>query len=105
MDLPNDWQSKVRVKHEDIYTRIPAAWKLDEELTKNPTSPSNAIGIVPGLLSQHEQQITALSVGELLERLHRGDLTSQEVLGAFCHRSSIAHQLVFMLNNMTANRL
>lgn len=50
--------------------------------------------LISSYLHGTEKAITESSVEEMLKSIAVGDLTTQEVLRAFCHRTSLAHQLV-----------
>lgn len=87
------WRDLTRQKREQVASRIPSEWRLStQELPSRTSQPSVTI-IVPSFLSALEQEITDLSVAQLLESLHCGRLTARETVAAFCHRAALAHQL------------
>ena len=83
---------------------IPKEWTLDPALLKGLQTPwekskNNVIALdLPqksGILSDRELEITgSYSVQRLLEGMASGELTSVEVVTAFCKRAAIAHQVV-----------
>jgi amidase len=51
-----------------------------------------------GLLDQRDLDLTENSTArEVLDRLSRGELASEDVVRAYCKRASLAHQLVLVL--------
>lgn len=90
-----DWSTIAHRKRDERDKRIPDDWKLtataldvDEGLTPNEVIQSS------GILAPEETRITELSVKQLLEGMHRGDLTAAAVTKAFCKRSAVACQMV-----------
>lgn len=70
---------------------IPPEWRITPP-TPLPLNVSDYI-TSQNLLSEAEQKITASSLTSLLESLHSGTVTSEEVTKAFCHRAALAQQL------------
>ncbi|BGO99058.1 hypothetical protein NBRC10513v2_000159 [Rhodotorula toruloides] len=56
------------------------------------------------VLSSEEITITESSVGELVAKLAKGDLSSEQVTRAFCHRAVIAHSLTNCLTDIFFDR-
>lgn len=87
------WRELTRQKRDQIASRIPPEWQLSIQELPSRTSQPSVMNIVPSLLSAPEQEITDLTVPQLLESLRCGRLTARETLAAFCHRAALAHQL------------
>lgn len=52
-------------------------------------------------MSSREPEITGTrDATALLEKLHNGEWTAEQVTMAFCHRAAVAHQLVRCLMDM-----
>ena len=86
----------AHVKHDQLLARIPLCWRLGIE-DLNVTTLHNLGNVLPTLLSASERQITGCKMEQLLREIHQGHLTSREVLDAFSHRASLAHQFVCSL--------
>ena len=92
-----DWRSKQQQKRLEIYSQIPADWLLGQHEPDTTCSTREGRTIteeVEMALSQMELRITRMDVRSLLEQLRSGDLSSSEVVSAFCHRAANAHQFV-----------
>lgn len=53
-----------------------------------------------GFLSPHETNITECDLPTISKRIKSKDWTAFEVTSAYCHRASIAHQLVNCLSEV-----
>lgn len=88
-----DWEKKAEIKRQAILDSIPQAWRLDRipsaEEQKDVTD-----GYIHQFLNNKEIEITETDVGGIAKQIASGSWTSVEVTEAFCHRASIAHQLV-----------
>lgn len=99
-----DWETKAAERRKQLSNKIPAEWRLKEELLGELSAPADKsdnnvleLGFCKrsGILSEKELNITeSYTVSELLENLASGKLTAVEVTTAFCKRAAIAHQLV-----------
>ena len=89
-----DWQQIGQQKREAITALLPTHWKLPEPLPDANTLP-NATEYPRSFLTQRELAITeSHTVQQLLQKLADRTYTAIEVTSAFCHRATIAHQLV-----------
>jgi len=94
MSTAMDWKATGRRKREDIQALLPAQWKVNEPL---PTSSElrDATTYPRKFLTPREVNITEdFTACELLKALASGALSAVEVTVAFCHRATIAHQIV-----------
>ncbi|KAG9200632.1 hypothetical protein G6514_006810 [Epicoccum nigrum] len=93
----SDWRQLALSKRVATFNKIPKGWLLPLEQVSQYTE-TNPISVldVPresGLLTQKELEITELyDATDLVASMTKGDLTSVEVVTAFCKRAAIAHQ-------------
>jgi amidase len=96
-----DWEKKAEAKRRAILDSIPQKWRLDRipsaEEQKDVTD-----GYIRQFLSNKETEITETDIGGISKQIAAGSWTSLEVTEAFCHRASIAHQLVCVILSKTA---
>jgi amidase len=79
--------------------KIPLEWRLDPSIISS--VPRSVLSIFSQVLSTLELQITSTQdATALLNKLHEGEWTAEEVTKAFCHRAAVAHQLVRCLMDM-----
>ena|ERR1700760_1025999 len=91
--MASTWQSIARRKQQEQLSRIPKEYLLS---SKNSES-TNVLGVPRscGLLTSKELDITEnFDATALAKEIRDGNLTSVEVVEAFCKRAAIAHQLV-----------
>lgn len=92
-----DWQSRAKAKREAILASIPAKWHLKEipsaEEQKDITG-----AYIQQFLSSEEIAITETDSFGIAEKVATGTWTAVAVTEAFCHRASLAHQLVNCLH-------
>lgn len=91
------WQSLAKTKFASINQSIPSKWRLatipsaeeQRDVTGDPITQS---------LSQREVEITETDAIQIVENTSSGRWSAQEVITAFCHRASLAHQLTSCLH-------
>jgi amidase len=91
-----DWKSFLAAKKADQASRIPAEWKLPEEITSlvSPESSASAFELFrrTSILTQLEHEITEkYDATSLLARIATGQFTALEATTAFCKRAAVAH--------------
>ena len=88
-----DWKTLAKEKREALLNSIPAKWRLktipsvDEQ--KDVTGP-----FIQQYLSKPEVEITETDAVGIAKEVASGKWKAVEVTEAFCHRASLAHQLV-----------
>lgn len=93
----SDWKQLALSKRVATFNKIPKSWLLPLEQVSqytetNPTSVLN-IPRESGILTPKELEITELyDATDLVVLMTKGELTSVEVVTAFCKRAAIAHQ-------------
>lgn len=99
------WEALVQKKQAEGAAKIPVTWRLPSDFTNISETASLNVIDVPrrcGLLSARQLDITErYDAMALLEKIHRQELTSYEVVEAFCIRAAIAQQVVRTHLSMT----
>ena len=94
---PSSWQEIGRKKSEAVTGLLPEQWRLQRVPSANEVL--DGVAYSRKTLSEHEIELTeSYSATQLLELLRSGELSSFEVIRAFCHPATIAHQLVCELS-------
>ena len=89
-----DWQHIGQQKRESIASLLPPQWKLPEPIP-NANILSDVTNYPNSFLTEREVAITENHTAkQLLRKLADRTYTATEVTSAFCHRATIAHQLV-----------
>ena len=88
----SSWQSLAKSKLSAINSSIPSKWKLSKvpPIEKQRDVTGHAI---KESLSTRELQITEADAIDIVGKTSIGEWTAEEVITAFCHRASLAHQL------------
>lgn len=97
-----DWHGLVAAHRQKQYSNIPKAWRLDDAKIKSITGHGGPregrlreLGTAAnsGILSPQELEIAeTMTASELLGKMHKGQLTSEEVTVAFCKMAAVAQQ-------------
>lgn len=92
-----DWQSRAEAKRAAILKSIPDKWRLQKipspEEQKDVTGP-----YIQQFLNEKEIEITETDAVGIAEKVAAGTWSAVSVTEAFCHRASLAHQLVNCLH-------
>ena len=87
------WQDIAKEKFEAISKSIPQAWKLSS--VPSIQEKRDVTGsVITASLSQQERMITETDAVEIVAKTSTGQWKAEDVVTAFCHRASLAHQLV-----------
>lgn len=96
--MVDDWQSKAAAKRQAILESIPQAWRLSKipsiEEQRDVTGP-----YIQQFLSAKEVEITETDAVGIAKQTASGAWSAVEVTEAFCHRASLAHQLVGLVSH------
>lgn len=91
--MQQDWKEICAQKRQSIDALLPARWKLPSDAV--PSDVKDVTQIPRQFLNEREIEITErYSATALAAALASGALSAVEVTEAFCHRATIAHQLV-----------
>lgn len=92
--MATEWQHIAQQKRESIMSLLPPEWRLPEPLP-DATDLPNATNYPRSFLTQREIAITETHTAQqLVQLLADRTYSAVEVTSAFCHRATIAHQLV-----------
>ena len=92
-----DWQSQAKAKREAIFNTIPEKWRLSKIPPR--TDQKDVTGAyIQQFLGKGEVEITETDSFGIAEKVAAGEWTAVAVAEAFCHRASLAHQLVNCLH-------
>lgn len=94
------WQILAKSKCESISNTIPEAWRLSS--IPSVEDQRDVTGeFICKYLSQEEIEITERDAPEIISKTTTGEWKAETVVRAFCHRASIAHQLVISSRQCT----
>ena len=95
--MVTDWESRAKTKREAILSSIPEKWRLQKvpavEEQKDVTG-----SYIHQFLDEKEIAITETDAVGIAEKVAAGQWSAVDVTEAFCHRASLAHQLVNCLH-------
>ncbi|KAJ4258925.1 hypothetical protein NW762_008012 [Fusarium torreyae] len=107
MPATTNWKTIAALHREKQLEAIPSEWLVPEKQLQALRDAAGGRLVESkavhrsGLLSEKELDITErYTASELLDRLHRQDLTSEEVVVAFSKRASLAQQLTSCLTEI-----
>lgn len=87
------WKDIAAAKRQSILESIPSKWRISQipssEEQKDVTGP-----YIHQFLDKREIDITETDAVGIASHISSGNWKASEVTEAFCHRASIAHQLV-----------
>lgn len=88
------WTEISHRKREALQSLIPPEWRLPASRIADAATCPDVSVLVSTELSHNERLITESGVAFILTSIATGEMTSFEVMSAFCHRAAVAHQLV-----------
>lgn len=88
------WQEKAKAKRDSVNSLIPEAWRLPSAVPSAEKQRDVTGKYLWQYLSDREVEITECSAEDIVKQTSTGEWTAEEVIKAFCHRASLAHQIV-----------
>lgn len=88
------WQSNAQGKRATLIELIPSKWRIPTSDTPSVTRLRDFGEYICRFLDRRELEITNAPSNKILANIRSGEWTSVDVTKAFCHRASVAHQLV-----------
>lgn len=88
------WQSKAQGKRASLIELIPPKWRIATSDIPSVARLRDFGEYVCRFLDRRELEITNAPSSRILTNIRSGEWTSVDITRAFCHRASIAHQLV-----------
>jgi amidase len=95
-----DWKSLAAIKRDSILSSIPDKWRLPADKLPSNEDQRDVTKYVQQFLSEKEIEITETDVVGIAEKTTSGTWSAVDVTEAFCHRASLAHQLVSVQHAM-----
>lgn len=87
------WREAAKVKLDSINESIPKEWRVESLPSRQ--KQRNVTGkFICQYLSREEVEITESTATAIVGKTSTGQWTAEAVTRAFCHRASLAHQLV-----------
>ena len=94
MAQKSSWIDLAQKKRNAILDSIPAKWRVEQSKLPSNEEQRDVTGYIQQFLSKREVEITETDVVGIAKETSTGNWTATEVAKAFCHRASLAHQLV-----------
>jgi hypothetical protein len=94
MAQQSSWKDLAQKKRNAILDSIPAKWRVEQSKLPSNEEQRDVTGYIQQFLSKREVEITETDVVGIAKETSTGNWTAAEVAEAFCHRASLAHQLV-----------
>ena len=88
------WKDLAEKKRRAIFNSIPTKWHIERSKLPSNEQQRDVTGYIQQFLSKRELEITETDVVGIAKETSSGHWTAVEVAEAFCHRASLAHQLV-----------
>ena len=88
------WKDLAEKKRNAILDSIPPNWRLEKSKLPSNEQQKDVTGYIQQFLSKRGVEITETDVVGIAKETSAGNWTATEVTEAFCHRASLAHQLV-----------
>ncbi|CAL9731284.1 hypothetical protein MOUN0_L05270 [Monosporozyma unispora] len=99
--MTNCWKELVEKKRNQLYNKIPAGWRLDEEtINRIKNDSTNVAANIDKLCPKEENDITNTTLLELKDKIANKKVSCYEVAYAFCHRAALIHQVVNCLTEI-----
>lgn len=97
----SDWKSLASAKRDSILSSIPKKWHLPAYKLPSNKDQRDVTKYIQQFLSEKEIEITETDIVGIAEKTTTGTWSAVEVTEAFCHRASLAHQLVRITTPIT----
>lgn len=92
-----DWESRAKSKREAILNSIPEKWRL-QKIPSSEEQKDVTGSYIQQFLNDKEISITETDAVGIAEKVAAGEWSAVDVTESFCHRASLAHQLVNCLH-------
>ncbi|KAM3555965.1 hypothetical protein MY1884_005319 [Beauveria asiatica] len=89
------WKTVVAGKKAELAAKIPEEWLLSQRVIDYARSRRSIVGdFLDSLLDSHTRNITRREPTEIVRGIASGNLSSVDVVTAFCKRASYIHQII-----------
>ena len=96
--MQTDWETTARSKRATLHDAISPAWRLTDAEIPDIHRLRDVTQFIQRFLNPLELKITNATPVVILDQIQKLEWSAFEVTRAFCHRASIAHQLVRILH-------
>jgi hypothetical protein len=94
MSKVKSWQDTAKAKRDEVLNLIPFEWRLPTTIPTAEQVRDPSAGYIQQFLSRREIEITETDAVDIVKQTSSGNWTAEEVVKAFAHRASLAHQIV-----------
>ncbi|KAL4864211.1 hypothetical protein BDV12DRAFT_189085 [Aspergillus spectabilis] len=94
------WERKAAAKREKLLSLIPPDWRLPQPLPSPSELPCVTGKEIRQYLSPREIVMTEMDAVGIVQRTSSGEWRCEDVVRAFCHRASLAHQMISCLHEI-----
>lgn len=95
--MVTDWEARAKAKKDGILSSIPEKWHL-QKIPSSEEQKDVTGAYIQQFLNEKEIEITETDSVGIAEKVAAGAWSAVDVTEAFCHRASLAHQLVNCLH-------
>ncbi|KAF7546137.1 hypothetical protein G7046_g9397 [Stylonectria norvegica] len=96
--MAEDWKTRASAKRQAILDSLPQKWRMTSRIPDVEEQRDVTGSYIRQFLSPREIEITETDAVGIAEQTTTGRWSAVEVVEAFCHRASLAHQLVNCLH-------
>lgn len=91
----NSWEARAATKRAATLDKIPSEWRLSSEDLERARSRRDITGsFIEQFFDKEIVSITSLKTVGIFNAVSKQELTTTEVVRAFCRRAAVAHQIV-----------
>ncbi|KAL9119923.1 MAG: hypothetical protein Q9187_003523 [Circinaria calcarea] len=94
------WQEQAKAKRDSINNLIPENWRLPSPIPSAEEQRDVTGKYLWQYLSEREVEITETDAVVITKHTTAGEWKAEEVIRAFCHRASLAHQITNCLHEV-----
>ena len=88
------WENLAKSKRDSVNSLIPEGWRLKVPIPSAEEQRDVTDKYIWQYLSEREVEITETDAPGIAKQTTTGKWKAEEVIKAFCHRASLAHQFV-----------
>ena len=92
--MTESWQTAAKAKRDATNKLIPEQWRFTSTIPTAEEQRDVTGDYIWRYLSKREIEITETDAVDIVKHTTTGQWKAEEVIKAFCHRASLAHQLV-----------
>ncbi|KAJ9503789.1 hypothetical protein H2202_000928 [Exophiala xenobiotica] len=105
MGSSSEWKAIAERTQNALNAKIPQEWRLPRHLLETTEKDVTWVPASSGILSEKELAITLCDATEIIQKVHAGTWSAEEVCLAFCKRAAVAQQLVRILDHSSPREI